>query len=427
MKNMKTKSVLLSLFFLLFLLLFIFSGDEVINVKEYREVLEPEAPLAENVVVTSHKDIPPVSYSIVNSDFASESGNYKIITSESGKYVLSLVNLNNSIDVNSPVVEDNYFSLSLFSSKGELVNQIEDSKVSGAKLVNDSTVIYHTLKEDYGIFSFNIKTKAKTKVIETSDPEFLNYIDLLSDTKIFWIEPKTGKFGTTDIETLETVTLGQEANSLNSLEDNNMASFSSPVVSYDKSKIALVKNSGETFTREFLVLDTQKIDFNNPIAAFTSEELLQHENRIKWSKDSKLINTGTDGTIFSVTTGKKVFSLQNSRNSTIIFSPYNNSFIGCETEKSKKCTVYQVEKFKKVIELPENIDQVSWANKDNIVFDVGKSLYTMNIQDKKLKKVTETRGNFNLPMDSSLPDGLIVENQNQFFTINIINSNEQNN
>lgn len=427
MKNNKTKSVLLSSVFILFLLLIIFSGSEVINVKEYIEVFEPEAPLAENVIVTSHKDIPPVSYSIVNSDFAFQSGNYKVITSETGKYVLSLVNLNNSIDINTPVIEDNYFSLSLFSSKGELVNQIEDSKVSGAKLVNDNTVIYHTLKEDYGIFAFNIKTKAKTKIIETSDPEFLNNIDFLSDTKIFWIEPKTGKFGTTDIETLETVTLGQEANFSNSIEDHNMASFSSPVVSFDKSKIAIVKNSGETFIREFLVLDTQKIDFNNPIAAFTSEELLPHENRIKWSKDSKLINTGTDGTIFSVTTGKKVFSLPNSRNSTIIFSPYNNSFIGCETEKSKKCSVYQVQEFKKIIELPDNIDQISWANKDNIVFDVGKSLYTINITDKKLKKVTTSRGDFNLLMEKPLPDGLIVENENIFFTVNLTKSDEKNN
>lgn len=374
--------------------------------------VEPDAPITRSLTV--------------NSLSSSATTNTKVQGNSQNKLgnIKSIENIKYSPDGTKGIVFSDATSekaLTLVGSDGNILKQIESVDVINADFTNNNQVYYQKIGKDFGIFTYTIKTDAKKKFIETTDPEFFNNIAMIDEDNYFFIQPKTGKYGYASIKTGKLNIVGQRAINTGSILDVDKALLSNPIISPDKKTLILTESSqpGATIDQTLKVFPSNETKFSTP--KMTAKISTNINKSYRWGEDGKFLTIGDDSTTINIDTKTVAFKGQANQISKINFSPDKTKAVVCVGMLQRtNCRIESVSsgsisstKVSTANVLPEGVGDVNWLNNDTIVFVIGKSLYDYKVSTKTLEKATGAKGDYKILNRNTKTGSLLIKQDDQ--------------
>lgn len=322
--------------------------------------------------------------------------------SPNGQTTLLMTNIQNTDTL--PI-----FSLKYINKESNEI-ELESGNIIYAEFADNNLIYYQKISEDYGIYLYSIPNNTKKKIIDTADPESFSNISIINENKFFFIQPKTGKYGYGNISTGEMIYIGQKFQNPNSVDNVNVAVYSNPVISPDRSILGLIDNSSaSTLSKTIKLFKTSDSSLTSPI--LTSEVLASDEIKYEWSSNGKYLVVGKDPHIFDIKNAKVINQEVTGGLSEVSFSPDSTKALICNF--NRQCQIQNLDDnlSSSPINTGFDINNGIWLNNNILVLSIADSIYSFNLENNYLEQIEGLSSNSIFINTNTINTLAVIDNQ----------------
>ena len=355
------------------------------------------APISNNISLNQYSEIEQIKD--IHSVKTYPDGNYSLILSGTNQNINDVMPESNILNYLIPkaYADSLGYSLTVTDNNTKQTNTIEKENVFNANFISKDFLYYQLLGNQGGIYRFDIVNKKKDLVVYTYDTKTFGNIAFIDSINYFFIQPNTGKIGFGKVGSDEQLVLDEKALNTDS-SYAQIGAYSLATISPNKQFITLIDNSYQENKKVKLVIYPSNAKTKNDIYYSTDITLLGRgasENNpvIQWSSDSKNVVAGDNANIIDVTKKEVVYTLAD-KLASVKLSPDNTHVFVCNYTDNECFIDTLSQNSKSVVE--KDITDYLWLDNTNTIFQIGKKIYTFNIDKKVLELVTTNRGEYRL-------------------------------
>lgn len=396
-----------------------------------REIVEPEAPLNDKIKINPINKVVKenLKQDTINEPIINTAEQYieELKFSEDSNWAVQLswtsdpANIKNSTIKNAALPT---LKLTLINTLNGNANVIEQFDVLNTDFINNNSLYFQKLGDEYGIYVYNLTKQEKLLAIKTSDPEFYKNVAFIDEDNYYFIQPKSGKYGYGKVSTGEYQITGEKLLTNETYLDVNKSLYSNLTISKDKKTISLIDASeSKDFNKKLVLFDANDKEFKKPTFSAEVEVSFEETGSLKINKskseDDSLIIVGTDSTVIDIKNKKVLFKGEKSKQTKVNISPDNTKLIVCENSDSNKCKLKNLDgkDNKDIALLPDDISEMAWIDEDTALFTVGKSIYTFKSNSKKLEKAYKERGNYKILNKNKKDKSVVISKDDSIFKL----------
>lgn len=351
------------------------------DLSDYKQIIEPSAPLSQNTklqsIATSSKDstAQTISSAAVSEVKQSTVTDSSLVLSES----------------------KGAFSLGISDADGNIKKSIKTEGVIDAEFQDKSTVSYQIVNaNDAGVYLYNTDKNTNELIVKSDDPQVFNNVGLIDNSRFFFAQPKTGTIGFGKIGTSDTTVLSQKMLKTQS-NYSQVGAYKYVSVSPDKKYVAFYDLTpvDNNITLSVLPVTAKSLTdmyYQVKVPGYVNQTR-SIDKVISWSKDSKYIVTGNNATIIDVAAKNVAYSLKDKIASALL-SPNLDKFIVFNDTDNK--VFIRNFKTNDEVQVGQDVGDAKWLTNDYVILTIGQKLYLFNVKDSKLETVTETRAVFSI-------------------------------
>ena len=355
---------------------------------------KPKASLENNY----HQIVEPVAP--LSSQFQST----EIVTSNETK-VTNILKINSDsptrIQIEKKNPEQDSGDLNLIDSKNKIISI--DNNVTNVGFISNDNIYYQKINSNNGIFTYDLINNKKTQALETTDESVFDNIVFVDANRFFFIQPNTGKIGFNSVSDNKIIILDQKLLQ----EDSNYiqsSAYKLAGISPDKKFITFFDlTSQQNGLVKLIILPStatsiKDVYFSTNISSH-GRSISPDEKIFTWSNDGKYLVVGDNSSVIDIVNKNIVSSIENKLVQSK-FSPDSTKIMSCNFTDNE-CDISSLHNNLKK-KIAEDVSQFEWLNNDQVVFIVGKRLYTYTISIDKLEMITDEKADFKiLDTDSS--------------------------